>query len=251
MCGIYFSCSEEGYVLPSGGVLNCLKRRGPDHSQVVRQTIERPKHADSAWDRTSYLTTVSTVLSLRGEHVVRQPLEDVSSGSLLCWNGEAWKISGTILDGSDVQMIFGLLLKATEGQTVKNNYSRIAHTESLQAVFNVFASISGPYSFVFYDGNCQRVFYGRDVLGRRSLLASTSENGSIIISSICNGSVSENWIEVEANGMYMLDLKAGRACNADGKHALKLIRWSEDDEVPGKVPFLVRSLTPVLDRHVD
>ena len=244
MCGIYFSYSEEGYLPPSDGVLGCLNRRGPDHSQVVQRKLERSNHADSISNKASYLTFVSTVLSLRGEHVIQQPLQDAASGSLLCWNGEAWKVHSTFLDGNDVQPIFTLLLEATGYDIVENSDKSIAYCETLQAVTNVIASISGPYCFVFYDARHRQIFYGRDVLGRRSLLSTTSENGSLTVSSICNGAVSDAWTEVEANGIYVLDLKTGRASTADSRQAIKHIRWLKEDDIPETTPFLVRSPRP-------
>ena len=251
MCGIFLSCSEEGYLGPSDEVLDCLKRRGPDHDQLVHRKVQLPGNAVSASDKVFYLTFVSTVLSLRGNGVVAQPLEESSSGSLLCWNGEAWKIRGTMLDGNDVQRVFSLLLKATECEVVENNDSLIAYTVALQAVVDVIASISGPYSFIFYDARHQHIFYGRDVLGRRSLLSTSSENGSLMVSSICDGSVSDAWSEVEANGIHMLDLTIGRASTADLEHLIKHIRWSEEDNVPDNSPLLVRALAPLLRCHID
>lgn len=187
-----------------------------------------------------YLTLVSTVLSLRGDEVMRQPMEDRSSGSLLCWNGEVWKIDGTIFGGNDVQLIFSLLLEATKHKNEENDDKPIAYTETLQAVINVIASLSGPYAFVFYDARHQRVFYGRDILGRRSLLSQSTEGGNLTVSSICDGSVSNAWSEVEANGIYWLDLALGRTHSENENYVLKHIPWLKAGNYSELLPYLVR-----------
>ena len=240
MCGIFFSCSEKTDLSPSNVMLNCLKRRGPDDEHVVQRQLKTFNDVNSPLNKVLYLTFVSTVLSFRGDQVVHQPLEDPSSGSLLCWNGEAWKINGTIVVGNDAQLIFSLLLNATEGENVEPSNRSIAYSQALQATINVISSISGPYSFVFYDARRQRIFYGRDVLGRRSLLSATAEDGVIKLSSICDGSVSDPWTEVEANGIYMLDLTTGPTPIENGNRVLKHISWSNKEDSPEFYPFLVR-----------
>ena len=241
MCGIYFSCSQYEYLLPSSGLFDCLKRRGPDAKRVIQRKIEISDFVGSAAKKAFHLTFISTVLSLRGNHVVRQPLEESSSGSLLCWNGEAWKIDDRIVDGNDVQSIFNLLLKAAKPGTVGNNDSLTPHTETLRAIINVFARISGPYSFVFYDAGHQRVFYGRDLLGRRSLLSKIVEDDSFVLSSIGNGCVSDTWTEVEANGIHMLNLTRGQGRSKTTDYVLGHMLWSTEEKVPESSPSLVRS----------
>ncbi len=238
MCGIFFSCSCQDDLSPSTEILDCVKRRGPDHEQVVRRKLEVYNGAETPLKRVFYLTFLSTVLSLRGDQVVCQPLEDPLSGSLLCWNGEAWKIDDTSFGGNDVQPIFSLLLEAIRHENVGAADKSTAYTKSLQAVNNVFARLAGPYAFVFYDARHQRIFYGRDILGRRSLVFNMSGDSNLIISSISDGSVSDAWCEVEANGIYMLDLAIGQTHSENKTHVLKHIPWEDDSRL---FPHSVRS----------
>lgn len=154
----------------------------------------------------TFLVFVSTVLSLRGNHVVHQPLEDTESGSLLCWNGEAWTIDGTKIVGNDAEHVFALLLQATQHKITAVDFLSPSSEESLHGIIDVMSSIAGPYSFVFYDAKYRRILYGRDALGRRSLLTKRNIDGSVIISSVCDGSASDVWVEVDANGIYNLNL---------------------------------------------
>lgn len=64
----------------------------------------------------------------------------------------------------------------------------------------------GPYAFVFYDAPNKRVYYGRDCLGRRSLLRKDAVDGTIVLSSVCNNASGEAWAEVDADGIHVVDL---------------------------------------------
>jgi asparagine synthetase B (glutamine-hydrolysing) len=68
------------------------------------------------------------------------------------------------------------------------------------------SSIRGPYAFVFYDAVHRRVYYGRDCLGRRSLLRKTTQDNSLVLSSVCDNASGDTWAEVEADGIYVVDL---------------------------------------------
>lgn len=213
MCGIFFSCSQEENRPPSNALLHDLQRRGPDRvdSVSLSVTLEMTTSRNSGFKmqkRTYFLTFLSAVLSLRGSSVVRQPLRDPESGSLLCWNGEAWKIGSQSIQRNDAEHVFDLFLSATRRHSDNADNTLASPYHSLQGVVNMLSSITGPYAFVFYDAQHHRVFYGRDALGRRSLLIKEYSTTSIVLSSICDPIESEDCIEVEADGIYVLDLTA-------------------------------------------
>ncbi|KAL8693308.1 MAG: hypothetical protein Q9224_003777 [Gallowayella concinna] len=180
MCGILFLHSFNTDVSLSTDLLGCLQRRGPDHTRGVSV-----RHFSGSF----YF--FSSVLSLRGDSVARQPLEDPVTGSILCWNGEGWRFDDKVILGNDTEAVFDILLKAAATEYEIN-----------EAIVNVLHRISGPYAFVFYDARHRKIFYGRDPLGRRSLLTSKGQDGSFTISSISGSSSSRTWTEVEANGIY-------------------------------------------------
>lgn len=196
MCGIHLSISHDGFRGPSDGTKRLLRNRGPDsaHQHDIVITSNDLYQADPL-----YASFFSTVLSLQGEVVVSQPLVDKITGSVLCWNGEAWKIRGIALNGNDTESIFDLLLTASA-----QDGNRSGNT-SYGGMIDAIASISGPYAFVFYDAPNRRLFYGRDCLGRRSLLKSNTNPDELLISSICDNQTGENWAEVEADGIYMVE----------------------------------------------
>ncbi len=206
MCGIFFSCSPQTTVAPCTATCEYLKRRGPDSFNTLHRELQCsvPVDADPPELKASLIFSAS-VLSLRGNTIIEQPLENPRTGSILCWNGEAWKFNDITCTGNDAQLVFNRLLQA-----IKPNTTSPFDTQAMHNVINTLRKVSGPSAFVFYDALNQRVFYGRDRLGRRSLLQRANSNGDILVSSVCQPSVSETWTEVKAGWIYVLDLATYR-----------------------------------------
>ena len=206
MCGIFVSISREEPFRPSPALLENLQLRGPDHTKEIQRqiTVSQTTFTKSKPSEIQAISllVVSTVLSLRGESVVDQPLEDKASDSFLCWNGEAWKIAGQEFPGNDGERVFRLLLDAIDVLTAETPH----HEDPWHVVLAFIASIAGPFAFVFYDSRHQRLYYGRDALGRRSLLLKNTGNDDLAISSLCDVSDPQAWQEIEANGIYMINL---------------------------------------------
>ena len=139
-----------------------------------------------------HYTAVASVLALRGPSVVAQPLRDSSSGSLLLWNGEAWKFRNKAIHGNDTEVILDALVKSCSTSFDKRQDDLHKVNQLAVAIQDVLQAIEGPFAFVFYDGLSECVFYGRDVIGRRSLLVSNSRDDKFNI-----------WREVETGGIFM------------------------------------------------
>lgn len=194
MCGIHVSISTEGFQRPSNELLLLLCKRGPDHLGNSQ--------AEFKSDEASYfISFTSTVLALRGGTVTSQPLIDAKTGSLLCWNGEAWKIGSEPVSGNDGQLVFDALIRA-----VSSSAGTVASRAAVLAVMN---SISGPFAFVFLDRTYKQVYFSRDRLGRRSLLYHTTPT-SIELSSTSDPEHGD-WKEVEADGTYVLSCHQEKA----------------------------------------
>lgn len=210
MCGIHVSItrtpSADHALSPE--LTRCLRARGPDHFGQVDRCLQRPRprpEADDLDERTAtsratawWLRFTSTVLALRGDHVARQPLlaDPAGSGSVLCWNGEAWRLGGERVRGNDGEAILArLMMTAGAGPG----------GERVDAVLDVLRDIEGPFAFVFYDAVAGTVFFGRDRLGRQSLLLAPTSDGGLELCSIA-GAADQGWQEVEADGVYVLTL---------------------------------------------
>ena len=202
MCGIFFSLSRHDFVHPDSDTEQLLKNRGPDSlgTRNIRIHCNPSKPSDETVPSTAFhVTFVSTVLSLRGTTLTKQPLQDEPSESILCWNGEAWSIAGQPVASNDSRAVFDALL-APPAEDISDS-----EMASMEHVVQVLSSVRGPYAFVFYDARNQFIYYGRDCLGRRSLLNKVDDN--FVLSSVCDNHTGEDWEEVDADGIYVLDLK--------------------------------------------
>ncbi|OOF95732.1 hypothetical protein ASPCADRAFT_207071 [Aspergillus carbonarius ITEM 5010] len=206
MCGIFFSLSASGTVLPNEETCCLLRARGPDNYHVHNVERKVTNTRSSNEPIAVRLTFVSTVLSMRGDCLVPQPLVDATTQSVLCFNGDAWKIAGEPIQGNDAELIFKLLLQAVNSDSNINSLAD-SRTSAVQGVLDVISSISGPFAFVFYDAVNSRLFFTRDSLGRRSLLQGVDEAGTFKICSLCDGTSSTHFSEVETDGVYMVDFE--------------------------------------------
>ncbi|KAM0322020.1 hypothetical protein ACHAQA_009762 [Verticillium albo-atrum] len=198
MCGIHASVTrnEDGAHV-SEDLTQYLSCRGPDHLGNAQAQIHQTDHPPIV------VSFTSTVLSLRGNHVTPQPFRDDAGGFIFCWNGEAWKLDGRLLDGNDGEVIFARLVEASTAA-------------SEEGILDVLRAIDGPFAFVFLDKPSSRLYYGRDRLGRRSLLR--RQDQGLVLSSIA-GDTDHNWSEVEADGIYVVDLKS----------------WAEGQDIAGSI----------------
>lgn len=219
MCGIFFSLSHTGPILPDASTEQLLKHRGPDSKGTLQTEILVDGHRLCA-------TFVSTVLALRGTSIVEQPLSDSASGSIFAWNGEAWAIAGQPISGNDSQRVFDSLFATCK--SVATN----SRTSSLEAVTKLLCEIRGPFAFVFYDALHSYIYYGRDCLGRRSLLRKSTPNNELILSSVCESSGNDKWVEVEAEGLYVVDLKG------TSLHPMHIPHRARGDIVPGELSWV-------------
>lgn len=227
MCGIHVVISGT----PPGSiptvVQNRLCNRGPDHFATHTTTCLGNDNDETS---TTHLAFTSTVLALRGDHVARQPFVHDQSGSVFCWNGEAWRIRHADLSGNDGEAIASLL----------NAACQCAPTAREGAIIQVLRSIDGPFAFVFFDRTSKKLYFGRDRLGRRSLLLRFDGQG-LVLSSVAE-SKEPGWKEVEADGIYVLELNACRYGSEDKPmlpHITKL-EWLDASDAAEVVSTLGR-----------
>ncbi|KAL1893568.1 hypothetical protein Sste5346_006398 [Sporothrix stenoceras] len=200
-----------------------LARRGPDHFGQVNSSF-----AGQDGGKTADLRFTSTVLALRGDGLTPQPFEEPSTGRVLCWNGEVWRFDGAgdkhdEVDGNDGQQLF----------------DRLKACVDTPGVLNVLRAIEGPFAFVYYDRPTGQLYYGRDRLGRRSLLERRTDDTLTLssVSDVSPSSSSDNpWVEVEADGIYMVDLQQERpfaSTSSDAPGGTTRYDWSDETVVDG------------------
>ena len=161
--------------------LPSLRRRGPDGVEQARFAAGRAE-----------LLLVASLLQLRGAAAV-PALRRGNCGSALCWNGEVFGGSlGVAEDGNDGSVLLDALLATPE------------------AVPAVLSRVRGPWALVFFHQPSETLWFGRDVLGRRSLLLQRPRPDSprlLLSSSVPLAGPLGCWEELPP-GVYSLDLNA-------------------------------------------
>ena len=165
-----------------------VQRRGPDFSRLTE--ISDPEF---------HLSVFSSVLQIQGDQICSQPVYSDITGSMLCWNGEYLNHEPT--GKSDTELIFSSL-------------------ESGNNPANCLDQVEGPFSFVYYDGFNRSLWFGKDKIGRRSLLIQAYNSPPTI--TISSTYLPEG-IEVPAgHGIYCIKLDS---------FSLEFHQW------PNQVPF--------------
>lgn len=209
MCGIYCSLSSTCHITPDSNIQQRLQDRGPDSSGTVRAIFHKANASDKNMPTNEvYITLYSTVLSLRGSSTISQPCQDTGGDYTLCWNGEAWSIAGQESPGNDTQLVYSHLVNALTHTALTSPTGDYSADDLARAL----CRIAGPYAFVFFDRSRGKLFFGRDFLGRRSLLTRVTQEGDFVISSVSDGNNLDDWTEVEADWVYCIDLNG-----AEGK----------------------------------
>ncbi|KAH0590489.1 hypothetical protein H2248_000636 [Termitomyces sp. 'cryptogamus'] len=193
MCGIFLCARASDVDVDFFDLSRKLQAanaaRGPD-SQGHHKTIIAP---DGAGSQTLILDFYASELRLRGNDPIEQPHQ--KDGDVLCWNGE-------IFDGT-------LKISAHENDGVRL-FSELRKMEAMERIRDLFGYIEGPYAFVYYQSRSRRLFFGRDPLGRRSLLIHkpSSSLPYTLLASVSAGADSRyDFEELSTESIFCLDLR--------------------------------------------
>ncbi|OBA19813.1 hypothetical protein METBIDRAFT_79168 [Metschnikowia bicuspidata var. bicuspidata NRRL YB-4993] len=158
--------------------LRCIMARGPDFAQLFN-FVHQGNH----------LQLLSSVLSLR-QPFTEQPL--VCEEWVLQFNGELYDKES--LDGNDTSFIMDQLALELARQ----------NPNKAEAVAATITRLNGEFAYVLLDILDNTVYFGKDCVGKRSLLFEQSDAG-LTISSIFP-STSTHALECKGNVMYKADL---------------------------------------------
>ena len=144
---------------------------------------------------------------MQGRAITLQPFI-LPNGNVFCYNGE----------------VFGGL-KAHDIESCENDgrvlADQLTRGENLRTIMPL---LDGPYAFVYYDALEQKLHFGRDFLGRRSLMRCEYDaSGQFLLSSVSCPIENGEWSEIGTDGFYSLDIPSM-------EHSI--IRWMEDIPSP-------------------
>jgi asparagine synthetase B (glutamine-hydrolysing) len=180
MCGILVSVAPRDISACHDDLVGWIASRGPDSLQTHRIQLSGRDSKPPI-----EITFTSSVLHLRGHGVTVQPLIS-DTGDILCWNGEVWD---------------GLEIREDEDDGVK----LLAALTAGKPIWKVMEGVEGPWAMVYYSSKDMKLWFGRDCLGRRSLLQKrVVDSGTFVLSSV--GVDLAGWTEVGVEGLWCLDL---------------------------------------------
>lgn len=152
-----------------------LHRRGPDaRGHLLLRSPATSEVQGAMW---------ASVLHMRGLALCQQPIQD-ELGNALIWNGEVYGGNLSIADEqSDSQLVFQRLsaqlahgTPEPHGATIEGEEKqgscvhRDSFTVTRDAIARTLGGLQGEFAFVFWEAAGRRLWFGRDRLGRRSLL---------------------------------------------------------------------------------
>lgn len=170
MCGILVSLGLDSDILLSDLITN----RGPNYNDSVAITTKE-----------SVLRFSASVLHMRGDFCP-QPLSN--DEFIFAFNGEIYSNH--------------------TGYNYKVNNDTMFIFNSIASGFDLvelFKDLKGPYSFCLYNRKESRLIFGRDSIGRRSLLMSL-ESDHFILSSVALDYSKYIWNELEPGVIYCYSL---------------------------------------------
>ena len=232
-------------------IAESLARRGPDvplgrlHLTPAND-ISGNSTEVAPEERWSSLTLHASVLHMRGEHPVAQPLSfSIPAPSLncdegawncaLCWNGECYTHDKNVGGASEFKNDRGRrgdgdmveLISTTEERSdtilvtelVRESISASGHSDlgEHEAISGAIGRIHGEFAFILFVASSDCIYYGRDCIGRRSLVINKSLHGAVALSSVAieaqdGQSISngDRWEEIPPGVVYRLDMRTGK-----------------------------------------
>ena len=187
---------------------NLLQSRGPDCYDTHLVQVSPNTHIHFA----------SAVLSLRGDDICVQPSVD-SCGNVLLFNGEVYRADGFEVNLADTEYVL----------------RRLAQCSSDEAILTFLNTLHGPWALVYWSQSRKTVYYGRDRVGRRSLLEAASHGHTYIASVAIESDTLTRaaWERVPVEGVYWVKFAKGEVDRGvlvwpqtvENIHSLKHGRW--------------------------
>uniref|UniRef100_A0A0K8T8K4 Glutamine amidotransferase type-2 domain-containing protein n=1 Tax=Lygus hesperus TaxID=30085 RepID=A0A0K8T8K4_LYGHE len=147
-----------------------LSNRGPDCQCSHEVCVP-----DLSWHIAAYGSTLWT----QGPSPTHQPLI-TDRGSFLLWNGDVYDDNSCSRTTSDSALV-------------------LQKFEEEKDPLKTLSGICGPYAFIFYDPDTRSIWFGRDPIGRCSLLIH-AEKDLLVISSVASRSL--ECVEVPSHGIF-------------------------------------------------
>ncbi|XP_071439642.1 asparagine synthetase domain-containing protein 1 isoform X2 [Hetaerina americana] len=128
---------------------------------------------------------------MQGKKLVVQPSVD-DFGNILLWNGDIFS---------------GIYKKASEDVGDTAALLRALAESTPAGICSIFSQVTGPWSVIYWSQSKKTLWFGRDPLGRHSLLWCKNDS-SIILTSVAERGHLDIFLEVPAIGLFALDFNS-------------------------------------------
>ena len=119
---------------------------------------------------------------------------------------------------SIINFVFNILLQILNDADLTESYSKkssdseilldlLKSSKESSDILKTISSIKGPFAFIYYQKESNNLWFGRDRLGRHSLLWNFNENKSFYLTSVSKKEYP--FLEVPAIGIFSLNLNKG------------------------------------------
>ncbi|XP_041013264.1 asparagine synthetase domain-containing protein 1 isoform X1 [Juglans microcarpa x Juglans regia] len=158
---------------------------------------------------------VGATLQLRGINPIVQPLVDIS-GNILVYNGEIFGGIYINSDSNDTEILLQALGKCCSSNSHLCTITDSCDEKRQSSIPGVLSAIKGPWAVIYWQESSKTLWFGRDAIGRRSLLVHwpTLEDDRFMLSSVSPVS------SIEQSSGIMLGFEAENGFN-------KLKFWEE------------------------
>ncbi|KAK2588827.1 hypothetical protein KPH14_001698 [Odynerus spinipes] len=215
MCGIFCCVSQHSQDVDSSNEWHTCKEfinaRGPD--KLAQNLV--------SLNETWFGHFAASVLWMQGLNLVKQPLVD-SDGNILLWNGDVFSGSLAKVDACD-------------SITILNAFG------TCSKITNILENIQGPYSFIYFQKSTKLLYFGRDSIGRHSLLLKLNNEQNILTLTSVGRKHLKNIVEVPAIGTFVINL-------SNSNINLACYPWKEPDS---RFKDIIEELQSVLHINID
>lgn len=228
MCRFLFliNFKDRALVVRYEAIVDVITPRGPDGTCIRQVHLEK-----------SEVVLMASLLALRGMAPRPQPITSTDGNHILCWNGEVFGNNAVF---NEVRLL--VIIQHLPEKIYANNYNDTAYLiehlsrcENAGQVLSFLSRIEGPFAFIyvnvrgfyhlfstnsFFQKTQRYILFGKDPMGRRSLLYSYRQGGHFALSSTaCSLHERESqertiWEELSVDGIYCLRFDENR-CNIE------------------------------------
>ncbi|XP_051146030.1 uncharacterized protein LOC127261725 [Andrographis paniculata] len=229
---------------------SALRRRGPDSVGATSIGLTCGEHDDCSLqsfvqieeavgngcgnELCGELRFFGATLQLRGVRPVVQPLID-ALGNVLVYNGEIFGGIDLSSDSNDTEVLMQCLGQCCSCVShIEECRSSCCSEGSQKSVLELLSGVRGPWALIYWQGSSKTLWFGRDALGRRSLLVHwpTDHDPRLLLSSVSPSSIQQHYETDDEKGKNGHDFWEELPC---GVYSLSMSTLKVDERIVGIV----------------